>query len=120
MTILLILTCLLSASIFTLSLFKRDKIWPRVSLFDSIASSVAVVGSIFTSVFSNPAIPGSLVIYPIAISLILSGSLASMAFTLIRHTDKEYKDNKKFIGMSIATLVVGVINIVLTILIGRL
>jgi hypothetical protein len=51
---------------------------------------------------------------------VLCGSFAPSVFTLIRHTDGDYKDNKKFKGMSIATWVIGVVNIVLTILIGLL
>ena len=39
---------------------------------------------------------------------------------LRRGVDGDYKDNKRFKGMSIATWVIGVINIVLTILIGVL
>lgn len=51
---------------------------------------------------------------------VLFGSFAPSVFTLIRHTDGDYKDNKRFKGMSIATWAIGVINIVLTILIGVL
>jgi hypothetical protein len=38
----------------------------------------------------------------------------------MRYVDEAYKDNKRFKGMSIATWVIGVINIVLLILIGIL
>lgn len=120
MTILLILTCLLSASIFTLSLFKRDKIWPRASLFDNIAASLGLVCSIFLAIFCNPITAGAAVIRSLAMTGVLFGSLAPSVFTLIRHTDGDYKDNKRFKGMSIATWVIGVVNIVLIILTGVL
>lgn len=120
MTILLILTCLLSASIFTLSLFKRDKIWPRVSLLENIASSLGLIGSILLSIFYAPVSAGAAVIYSLSIAGALFGNFAPMVLTLTRYVDQAYKDDKKFKGMSIATWVIGVINIVLTILIGVL
>jgi hypothetical protein len=120
MTILVIFICLLSAGIFTLSLFKRDKIWPRVSLFDNIASSLGLVCSIFLAIFCNPITAGAAVIRSLAMTGVLFGSLAPSVFTLIRHTDGDYKDNKRFKGMSIATWVIGLVNIVLIILIGLL
>jgi hypothetical protein len=120
MIILVIFICLLSAGIFTLSLLKRDKIWPRASFFDHIASSLGFVCSIFLAIFFNPITAGAAVIRSLAMTGVLFGSFAPSVFTFARHTDGDYKNNKKFIGMSIATWVMGVINIVLTILIGVL
>lgn len=118
MITLVIFICLLSAGIFTLSLFKRDKIWPRVSLFDNIASSLGLVCSIFLAIFCNPVTAGAAVIKALAMTGVLCGSFAPSVFTLIRYTDGDYKDNKKFKGMSIATWVMGIVNITLTIVIG--
>ena len=120
MTILLILTCLLSASVFTLSLFKRDKIWPRASWLENISSSLGLIGSILLSIFYAPISVGAAVIYSLSITGALFGNFAPMILTLMRYTDLVYKDNKRFKGMSIATWVIGVINIVLTILISIL
>lgn len=58
--------------------------------------------------------------YSLSMVGVLFGSFAPMVLTIMRYVDKAYKDNKKFKGMSIATLVIGVINIVLTILVGIL
>ena len=58
--------------------------------------------------------------YSLSMSGALFGSFAPMVLTIMRYVDKAYKDNKRFKGMSIATWVIGVINIVLTILIGIL
>ena len=83
MTILLILTCLLSASIFTLSLFKRDKIWPRVSLLENIASSLGLIGSILLAVFYTPVSAGAAVIYSLSIAGALFGNFAPMILTFV-------------------------------------
>jgi hypothetical protein len=117
MTITLIFTCLL---LLGLGLLKRDKIWPKASLFENIATAIAVLGSILLLVFSNPVSAGSAVMYSLSMVGVLFGSFAPMVLTLMRYVDKAYKDNKRFKGMSIATWVIGVINIVLTILIGIL
>lgn len=118
MIILLILTCLLSASVFTLSLFKRDKIWPRVSLLENIASSIGLVGSILLAVFYAPVSAGAAIIYSLSIAGALFGNFAPMILTLTRYADIAYKGNKKFKSMSIATWVIGIVNIILTIVIG--
>jgi hypothetical protein len=117
MTITLIFTCLL---LLGLGLLKRDKIWPKASLFENIATAIAVLGSILLLVFSNPVSAGAAVMYSLSMVGVLFGSFAPMVLTLMRYVDKAYKDNKRFKGMSIATWVIGVINIVLTILIGIL
>lgn len=117
MTIALIMICLLLVG---LSLFKRDKIWPRASLFENIATAIAVLGSVLLLVFSNPVSAGAAVIYSLSMVGVLFGSFAPMVLTIMRYVDKAYKDNKRFKGMSIATWVIGVVNIVLTILIGLL
>ena len=120
MTILLILTCLLSASVFILSLFKRDKVWPRVSLLENISSSLGLIGSILLSIFYAPISAGAAVIYSLSIAGAIFGNFAPMILTLMRYTDQVYKNNKRFKGMSIATWVIGVVNLVLLILIGIL
>lgn len=117
MTIVLIFTCLL---LLGLGLLKRDKIWPKASLFENIATAIAVLGSILLLVFFNPVSAGATVMYSLSMVGVLFGSFAPMVLTLMRYVDKAYKDNKRFKGMSIATWVIGVINIVLTILIGIL
>ena len=58
--------------------------------------------------------------YSLSMVGVLFGSFAPMVLTIMRYVDKTYKDNKRFKGMSIATWVIGAINIVLTILIGIL
>ena len=58
--------------------------------------------------------------YSLSMVGVLFGSFAPMVLTIIRYVDKAYKDDKRFKGMSIATWVIGVVNIVLTILIGTL
>lgn len=103
-----------------LGLLKRDKIWPRASLFENIATAIAVLGSVLLLVFSNPVSAGAAVMYSLSMVGVLFGSLAPMVLTLIRYVDKAYKDNKKFKQMSIATWVIGVVNLVLLILIGIL
>lgn len=118
MITLLILTCLLSASVFTLSLFKRDKIWPRVSLLENIVSSLGLVGSILLAVFYAPVSAGAAVIYSLSIAGALFGNFAPMILTLTRYADKAYEGNKTFKGMSIAIWVIGIVNILLTIVIG--
>ena len=117
MKITLIITCLL---LLVLSIFKRDKIWPRASLLENIATAIAVLGSVLLLVFSNPISAGAAVMYSLSMVGVLFGSFAPMVLTIMRYVDKAYKDNKRFKGMSIATWVIGVINIVLTILIGVL
>lgn len=117
MTITLIITCLL---LFGLSLFRRDKIWKKASLSENIITAVAVLGSISFLIFSNPITAGAAVMYSLGMVGMLSGSFASMVVTLIRFLSKDYKDNIKFKGTSIATWVLGVVNIVLIILIGAL
>lgn len=117
MAITLIFTCLLLLGI---SLFKRDKIWPRASLFENIATAIAVLGSVLLLVFSNPVSAGAAVIYSLSMAGAGFGSFAPMVLTLMRYVDEAYKDNKKFKGMSIATWVIGVVNIVLLILVGVL
>jgi polyferredoxin len=117
MTIILIITCLL---LLGLSLFKRDKIWPRASLLENIATAIAVLGSVLLLVFSNPISAGAAAMYSLSMVGVLFGSFAPMVLTIMRYVDEAYKDNKRFKGMSIATWVIGVINIILTILIGVL
>ena len=117
MKIVLIFTCLL---LLGLSLLKRDKIWPRASLFENIATAIAVLGSVLLLLFSNPISAGVAVMYSLSMVGVLFGNFAPMVLTLIRYVDKAYKYNKKFKCMSITTWVIGVINIVLTILIGVL
>ena len=117
MKIALIITCLL---LLGLGLLKRDKVWPRASLLENIATAIAVLGSVLLLVFSNPISAGAAVMYSLSMVGVLFGSFAPMVLTIMRYVDKAYKDNKKFKGMSIATLVIGVINIVLTILVGIL
>lgn len=117
MTITLIFTCLL---LLGLSLFKRDIIWPRASLIENIATAIAVFGSVLLLVFSNPISAGAAVMYSLSMVGVGFGSFATMVLTLMRYVDEAYKNNKKFKGMSIATWVIGVVNIVLTILIGIL
>jgi hypothetical protein len=117
MIITLIITCLLLVG---LSLFKRDKIWPRASLFENITTAIAVLGSVLLLVFSNPISAGAAAIYSLSMVGVLFGNFAPMVLTIMRYVDKAYKDNKRFKGMSIVTWVIGVVNIVLTILIGAL
>lgn len=117
MKIILIFTCLL---LLGLGLLKRDKIWPKVSLFENIATAIAVLGSVLLLVFSNPVSVGAATMYSLSMIGVLFGNFTPMVLTLIRYVDKAYKDNKKFKGISITTWVIGVINIVLTILIGVL
>lgn len=117
MTITLIITCLL---LLGLGLFKRDKIWPRASLFENIATAIAVLGSVLLLVFSNPISAGAAVMYSLSMVGVLFGSFAPMVLTIMRYVDKAYKDNKRFKGMSIATWVIGVLNVTLIILIGVL
>ena len=117
MTIVLIITCLL---LLGLGLLKRDKICPRVSLFENIVTAIAVLGSILLLVFSNPISAGAAVMYSLSMAGAGFGSFATMVLTLIRYVDETYKDNKRFKSMSIATWVIGVVNIVLLILIGIL
>lgn len=114
------MTCLLSASVVTLSLFKRDKVWPRVSLLENISSSLGLIGSILLSIFYAPVSAGVAVLYSLSIAGAIFGNFAPMVLTLIRYVDEAYKDDKRFKGMSIATWVIGVINIVLTVLISIL
>lgn len=114
------MTCLLSASVFTLSLFKRDKIWPRVSLLENISSSLGLIGSILLSIFYAPVSAGVAVIYSLSIAGAMFGNFVPMVLTLIRYVDEAYKDDKRFKGMSIATWVIGVLNVTLIILIGVL
>lgn len=111
MTITLIFTCLL---LLGLGLLKRDKIWPRASLLENIATAIAVLGSVLLLV------PVPAVMYSLSMVGVLFGSFAPMVLTISRYVDKDYENNKRFKGMSIATWVIGVINIVLTILIGVL
>lgn len=118
MIALLILTCLLSASVFTLSLFKRDKIWPRVSLLENIVSSIGLIGSLLLAAFYAPASSGAAVMYSLSIAGALFGNFATMILTFTRYADIAYKDNKKFKSMSIATWVIGIVNIIVTIVIG--
>jgi glucose uptake protein GlcU len=113
-----ILIIVFAISNLVLGLFKRDKIWPKASLFENIATAIAVLGSVLLLV--NPVSAGAAVIYSLSMAGVLFGSFAPMVLTLMRYVDEAYKDNKKFKGMSIATWVIGVINIVLTILIGVL
>ena len=117
MKIALIITCLL---LLGLGLLKRDQIWPKASLFENIATAIAVLGSILVLVFSNPISAGAAAMYSLSMVGVLFGSFAPMVLTIMRYVDKAYKDNKRFKGMSIATWVIGAINIVLTILIGIL
>lgn len=117
MKIALIFTCLL---LLGLSLFKRDQIWPKASLFENITTAIAVLGSILVLVFSNPISAGAAAMYSLSMVGVLFGSFAPMVLTIMRYVDEAYKDNKRFKGMSIATWVIGVVNIVLTILIGVL
>ena len=117
MIITLIFTCLL---LLGLGIFKRDKIWLRASLFENIATAIAVLGSVLLLVFSNPISAGAAVIYSLSMIGVLFGSFAPMVLTIMRYVDEAYNDNKKFKSMSIATWVIGVINIVLIILIGLL
>ena len=117
MIITLIFTCLL---LLGLGLFKRDKIWPRASLFENIATAIAVLGSVILLAFSNPISAGAAVMYSLSMVGVLFGSFAPIVLTIMRYVDETYNDNKRFKGMSIATWVIGVINIVLTILIGIL
>lgn len=58
--------------------------------------------------------------YSLSMVGVLFGSFAPMVLTIMRYVDKAYKDNKRFKGMSIATWVIGVLNIILIILIGIL
>ena len=117
MIITLIFTCLL---LLGLGICKRDKIWPRASLFENIATAIAVLGSVLLLVFSNPISAGAAVMYSLSMVGVLFGSFAPMVLTIMRYVDEAYNDNKRFKGMSIATWVIGVVNIVLTILIGVL
>lgn len=117
MKIALIFTCLL---LLGLGLLKRDKIWPKASLFENIATAIAVLGSILLLLFSNPVSAGIAVMYSLSMVGVLFGNFAPMVLTIMRYVDKAYKDNKRFKGISISTWVIGVINIVLTILIGVL
>lgn len=117
MAIALIITCLL---LLGLSLFKRDKIWPRASLLENIATAIAVLGSILLLVFSNPISAGAAAMYSLSMVGVLFGSFAPMVLTIMRYVDEAYNDNKRFKGMSITTWVIGVVNIVLLILIGIL
>jgi hypothetical protein len=117
MKIALIFTCLL---LLGLGLLKRDSIWPRASLLENIATAIAVLGSVLLLVFSNPVSAGAAAMYSLSMVGVLFGSFAPMVLTIMRYVDKAYKDNKRFKGMSIATWVIGVVNIVLTILIGAL
>ena len=103
-----------------LGLLKRDKIWPKASLFENIATAIAVLGSILLLVFYNPISAGAAVVYSLSMVGVLFGNFTPIVLTLIRYVDKAYKNNKRFKGMSITTWVIGVINIVLTILIGVL
>lgn len=115
MVITLIFTCLL---LLGLSLFKRDILWPRASLIENIATAIAVFGSVLLLVFSNPISAGAAVIYSLSIAGALFGNFVPMILTLTRYADIAYKDNKKFKSMSIATWVIGIVNIILTIVIG--
>ena len=117
MIITLIFTCLL---LLGLGIFKRDRIWPRASLFENIATAIAVLGSVLLLVFSNPISAGAAVMYSLSMVGVLFGSFAPMVLTIMRYVDEAYKDNKKFKGMSIATWVIGVLNVILIILIGVL
>lgn len=117
MKITLIITCLL---LLVLSIFKRDKVWRKASICEIIVTALAVLGSILILVFSNPISAGAAAIYSLSMVGVLFGSFAPMVLTIMRYVDEAYKDNKKFKGMSIATWVIGVVNIVLIILIGVL
>ena len=117
MTIVLIITCLL---LLGLGVVKRDKSWPRASLFENITTAIAVIGSVLLLVFSNPVSAGAAVMYSLSMAGAGFGSFATMVLTLIRYADEAYKDNKKFKVLSIATWVIGVVNLVLLILVGIL
>ena len=111
MKIALIITCLL---LLGLGLFKRDKIWPRASLFENISTTIAVIGSILLLVST------SAVMYSLSMIGALLGSFVAAILTVMRYVDPAYKDNKRFKGMSIATWVISAINTILIILIGLL
>ena len=117
MKITLIITCLL---LLILSIFKRDKIWKKASLCENIVTALAVLGSITLLIFSNPVSAGAAAMYSLSMVGVLVGGFAPIVATLIRYLSKDYTDNKRFKYMSIATWVLGVVNIVLTILIGLL
>ena len=89
-------------------------------MFENLTTAIAVLGSILLLVFSNPVSAGAAVMYSLSMAGAGFGSFATMVLTLIRYVDEAYKDNKKFKGMSIATWVIGVVNLVLLTLIGIL
>jgi hypothetical protein len=71
-------------------------------------------------VFSNPISAGTAAIYSLSMVGVLFGNFAPMVLTIMRYVDETYKNDKRFKGMSIATWAIGVVNIVLTILMGVL
>lgn len=83
-----------------------------------MATAIAVIGSVLLLV--NPISAGAALMYSLSMIGVLFGSFAPMVLTIMRYVDEAYKNNKRFKGMSIATWVIGVVNIVLTILIGVL